>query len=912
MGDIDARRVPPARSLRPRSQGDNVTLTPERWQHIARIYELTLDQDPATRDAFLSGACGGDEAMRREVESLLQQDSERLVLDRSVWSTAAPLFDVAADLFPGTTLGPYRIEGPLGAGGMGEVWRATDTRLNRTVAIKVLAAGVALDQQMRARFAREAMAVAALTHPHICTLYDIGRHGEIDFLVMEYIEGDTLASRLANGQMSLDEGFAYAIEVASALEHAHRHGIIHRDLKPANIMLTPSGTKLLDFGLAKFRPAVIAGTREADALGDGTIPSPEDPAVARLAGDDAEVTRHGTILGTIRYMAPEQIEGREADARSDLFAFGAVFFEMLTGRRAFDGDNAASVRAAILEHEPPPITSLQSLAPARTDAIVRRCLAKNPDERCQTANELVYDLKQASGATGQASRHASPLDGTTRAQAWRWVAASLIAALVAIAVWTIANRLGQSSTTADLRHIRSVAVLPLENLSSGPAQEYFADGMTEQLIANLASVRGLRVISRTSVMHYKTIRKPVTTIARELQVDALIEGEIVRAGNQVRITAKLVRGTTGEIIWAQSFARQLRDVLALQSDVARTITAKVDISLTPQEQARLARARPVDPEVHRQVLLGRHHTSKGTEEGLRKAVRYFDAAIARDPANAIAHAGLAEAYTELSGFYMDPREAMPKAKRAAESALRLDESLADAHAALGFVHLVYDWDGPATEKALLRALDLNPTLATARLNYAAYLTTQARHDDAVREVRRAVDLDPLSVRTHAWGTSLLLFTRRYDEAIALAREGLEFEPNSAFTLAFLGVAYAEKGQFDKATDTLRQAVQLDNSLTILALQAHVLAVAGRKQQAETLLRQVEDAARHRYFCPYEIATVYVSLGDRDTAYKLFRKGTDERADCMAWLGVEPWIDSFRSDPRYGKLLRDIGLSPSPQ
>ncbi len=888
-----------------------MTLTPERWQHIARIYELTVDHDAATRDAFLSEACGGDEAMRREVESLLQQDSERLVLDRSVWSTAAPLFDVAADLFPGTTLGPYRIEGPLGAGGMGEVFRATDTRLNRTVAIKVLAAGVALDQQMRVRFAREAMAVAALTHPHICTLYDVGRHGEIDFLVMEYIEGDTLASRLANGRMSLDEAFAYAIEVASALEHAHGHGIVHRDLKPANIMLTPSGTKLLDFGLAKFRPPVIAGT-EADALGDGTIPSTEDPAVDRLAGDDAQVTRHGTILGTIRYMAPEQIEGREADARSDLFAFGAVFFEMLTGRQAFDGDNAASVRAAILEHEPPPITSLQPLAPARTDAIVRRCLAKNPDERWQTASELVCDLKYASKAIGQASRQASRPDGTMRGQGWKWVAASLVAALVAVAVWMIANRWGHSSTTADLRHIRSVAVLPLENLSSGPEQEYFADGMTEQLIANLASVRGLRVISRTSVMHYKTVRKPVSTIARELQVDALIEGEIVRAGNQVRITAKLIRGATGEIIWAQSFARQLRDVLALQSDVARTITAKVDISLTPQEQARLARARPVDPDIHRQVLLGRHHTSKGTEEGLRKAVRYFDAAIARDPANAIAHAGLAEAYTELSGFYVDPREAMPKAKRAAESALRLDESLADAHAALGFVHLVYDWDGPATEKRLLRALDLNPTLATARLNYAAYLTTQARHDEAVREIRRAVDLDPLSVRTHAWGTSLLLFTRRYDEAIALAREGLEFEPNSAFTLAFLGVAYAEKGQFDQATDTLRKAAQLDNSLTILALQAHVLAVAGRKQQAETVLRQVEDAARHRYFCPYEIATVYVSLGDRDTAYKLFRKGTDERADCMAWLGVEPWIEPFRSDPRYGRLLRDIGLAPSRQ
>jgi len=309
------------------------------------------------------------------------------------------------------------------------------------------------------------------------------------------------------------------------------------------------------------------------------------------------------------------------------------------------------------------------------------------------------------------------------------------------------------------------------------------------------------------------------------------------------------------------------------------------------------------------VLLGRHHAAKGTEEGLKKAIEYFDGATAKDPANAFAHAGLAEAYTELSGFYLDPREAMPKAKRAAEIALRLDEALAEAHAALGYVHLVYDWDGPAAARELRRAVTLNPTLASARLNYAAYLSTQTRHDEAVEEIRRAVDLDPLSIRTHTLGTILLLFTRRYDEAIELARKGLELEPDSAFALAFQGVAYAEQGRRKEAVDNLERAARLDNSLTILALQAHVLAVAGRTEQAKALLSHVQNAAKHQYFCPYEIATVYVSLGDHDTAYHLFRKGTREHADCMAWLGVEPWIDSFRSDPRYGPLLRDIGLAP---
>jgi serine/threonine-protein kinase len=411
-------------------------------------------------------------------------------------------------------------------------------------------------------------------------------------------------------------------------------------------------------------------------------------------------------------------------------------------------------------------------------------------------------------------------------------------------------------------------------------------------------------------MHYRESQKPLQTIARELQVDAVIEGSVAHARDQVRITAKLIRGATGEVIWAQSFERDPRDVLALQREVARTITSRVGISLTPEEQARLASAVPVDPEVHRQVLLGRHHAAKATEEGLRKAIQYFDLAIAKDPANTLAHAGLAEAYTGLAGYYVDPREAMPKAKRAAETAVRLDESLAEGHAALGYVHLVYEWDAPAAEKALLRALDLNPTLAAARLNYAAYLTTQARHDEAVREVRRALDLDPRSIRTHAFGTVLLLFTRRYEEAIELARKGLEFEPHSAFTLAFLGVAYAQLGRFEEAVANVERAAQLDNSLTILALQAHVLAVAGRKEQAQEVIRHVQDVARHRYFCPYEIATVYVSLGDPDTAYDLFRKGTNERADCMAWLGVEPWIDRFRSDPRYVSLVREIGLYPN--
>jgi eukaryotic-like serine/threonine-protein kinase len=867
-----------------------VHVTPERWQHIARIYDGALDQDETTRKGFLDEACAGDEDLRREVESLLDQDAANAVVDRSLWATAASLFDDAPAFGPGMELGPYRIEGFIGAGGMGEVFRASDTRLNRRVALKLLPTSAALDQHMRARLRREAMAVAALTHPHICTLYDVGSHNQVDFLVMEYLDGDTLAARLAGGRMPFDESLTHAIEIASALDHAHRHGIVHRDLKPANIMLTASGAKLLDFGLAKFPPR--AGRPQVPAI---NVP------LEQMDGQDASETQDGAIIGTLRYMAPEQLESRVVDARSDIFSFGAVLFEMLSGSRAFAGDNPAHVRAAILESEPPAVSSLQPTVPAAMDEIVRRCLARNPHERWESADAVVRELRQV-----YASSDTSALKPV---RARTVVAGLLAAACTALVAWMLAGQFTLKPATPSLTQVRSIAVLPIQNLSGDPEGDYFSDGITEQLISDLAKVHELRVISRASAMRYKKTRKSALVIARELQVDAIVEASVVRERDKARMTAKLIRGATGDVMWTQSYERDLRDVLALQSEVARAITSHVNITLPPLDQARLESARRVDPQVHREVLLGRHHAAKATEEGWRTGIEHFDRAISLDPANALAHVGLAEAYTNLSSYYVHPQESMPKAKRAAETAVRLDPELADAHAALGYIQLIYDWDGAAAEKALLRALDLNPTLAPARVNYAAYLTTQTRYEDAVREIRRAVDLDPLSIQTHSFGTLFMVFSRRYDEAIELARKGLEFEPNSALTLAFQGLAYAEQGRFKEALGNLQRAARLSTSPTVLALQAHVLAVAGEKEQARKLVRQVEDAVARRYFCPYEIGTVYVSLGDRDTAHKWFRKGAHDRADCMVWLGVEPWIDPFRTDPRYARLLRDIGLDP---
>ena len=497
-------------------------LTPDRWREVARLYELAVEQHVTTRDAVLVEACAGDEALLREVQSLLSQDPNGLIVDRPVWATAAPILDPGPIWSRGRRWSCTVSSSSLAPA---EWARSTAPSIRASTASsrsRSCRSGLAPDQQMRARFAREAQAVAALTHPHICTLYDVGRHGDIEFLVMEHLEGETLAARLARCAMPVEEALACATEVAGALEHAHRHGIVHRDLKPANIMLTSRGAKLLDFGLAKFRDAV--NPAPADVAG-GIVPSARRQDRGRTADADANVTDDGDVLGTLRYMAPERIQGHEADSRSDLFSFGAMLVEMLTGRRACDADG---------------ISSLLLLTPAALGNLVTRCLLENPDERWQSASDVLRELKTISETNTQARIGAVPREPPRRAHTRTYVAAALAAAVLALVLWVSPWHSPRPATDPP---IRSVAVLPLDNLSGSADEEYFADGMTEQLIAALASVRQLRVISRTSVMHYKANRKPLATIARELQVDAILEGTVVQADAYVRISARLVRGS---------------------------------------------------------------------------------------------------------------------------------------------------------------------------------------------------------------------------------------------------------------------------------------------------------------------------------------------------------------------------------
>ncbi len=844
----------------------------ERWRRISQLYDAALARDERQRAAFLREACADDVELRREVERLLAQEVESFPETRPSGSGIA---DLRIDLI-GQQIGTYKVLSLLGAGGMGEVYRARDTTLGRDVALKVLPARFTADLDRVARFEREARLLATLNHAHIGAIYGFENARSVSALVLELVEGPTLADRLANGPLPPTEALNIAGQITEALEAAHEKGVIHRDLKPANIKITRDGAvKVLDFGLAK-----------AAASGDA-------PDLSHLPTMTIDVTSEGMIAGTPGYMSPEQARGQSVDKRTDIWAFGCVLYEMLAGRAPFAGATIPDIFVSILEREPD-WSALPEKTPPSVRQLLHRCLEKDPKARLRDIGEARIELTAKQDASGLlVSRR-------------RFIQAS---AIVGVVIVMVAAGVVVFSPAKPVTPIRAVAVLPLENLSGDPEQEYFADGMTEQLTADLSAISTLRVISRTSVMQFKKARKPLSDIARELNVDAVIEGSVVRVGEQVRITAKLIRAATEDTLWAQSYERDLRDVLGLQSEVAKSIASEVNVTLTPQEEVRLASARPVDVEAHQQFLLGRFHLNKGTEEGLKKAVEYFELAIAKDPGDASAYAGLAEANIGLSSNYVHPREAMPKAKTAALTALKLNESLAEAHAALGLIHLIYDWDGPGAERELRRAIQLNPSLATARLNYSAYLSTQGRQDEAVQEIRRAVELDPLSARTHADGTGLMMFAGRLDEAIELARKGLELEPNHAFVLALQGVAYAEKGRFQEAVSNLQKAAQLDKSPSILAFGAHVSALAGDKSEAQKLIRSVEEGAKQRYFCPYEIGAAYVCLGDHDTAVKYFRQGVKDRADCMAWLGVEPWIEPFRSDPRYAQILRDVGLAP---
>jgi serine/threonine protein kinase/TolB-like protein/Tfp pilus assembly protein PilF len=898
-------------------------MRPERWQEIEGVFHAALERPESQRAAFLDQACAGDGALREEVKSLLAHKDKGSFIE-------SPAMDVAAKVLAqndselrrgqederqriGSMVAHYRILEKLGSGGMGVVYKAENTHLNCTVAIKFLPQEVAHDREALRRFSREAHAASALNHPNICTVHDLGEHEGQPFIVMECLEGQTLKKLIEVGEgTTLPFGIRrvaiqpeklvdLGIQVANALDAAHSRGIVHRDIKPANIFITEHGeAKLLDFGLAKLvrDRGAKRGATDDSTTSDGTL------------------TSSGDVVGTAEYMSPEQVRAEEIDTRTDLFSLGLVLYEMAAGQRAFSGDSVAAVVNAIQHRVPPSPRLFNPDVPPRLDEIISKAIEKDRALRYQTASDLRADLQRLKRDTESEQTNIQPVVAVHRsARKGRWWGAAGIASLALVAIAMLLVGLNVNNWRDRLLGhptalpIRSLAVLPLENLMGDPQQEYFVDGMTEELTAALSQISALRVISRTSVMQYKDTKKSMREIGRELNVDGVIEGSVLRAGNRVRITAQLIEARTDRHIWASNYDRDLRDILALQGEVAGLVAHEVQVNLTPQEQARLARAQPVIPEAHLAYLRGRHALEKYTQENLSKALEYFQKAIEIDPTYAPAYAGMADVHYGFSNIYISPREAMPRVKMAALKALALDETLAEAHVSLAMAKLKYDYDYPGAEIELRRAIELNPNYAPAHLEYGFFLAVLGRFEEAKAEVARARELDPLSLFIRTYGFLPVYFARRYEEAAKQLQDIALTDPNYYFVHAYLGLVYEQQGKLSEAVAEFERATALDDSPEPRAQLAHAYALAGRKAEARKLLAELLERIKHQYLSPYNIATIYVALGDYPRALQSLEDALEDRSEWCPYLKVDPRLDPLRADPHFQNLLRRMNYPP---
>jgi serine/threonine protein kinase/tetratricopeptide (TPR) repeat protein len=792
----------------------------------------------------------------------------------------------------GRTVSHYRILEKIGAGGMGVVYRARDEQLERDVALKVLPPGTLSNDSARRHFRKEALALAKLNHPNIETVYEFGSQEGTDFLVLEYVPGRTLTQKLASGPLLEKEVILLGMQIAAALEEAHERGIIHRDLKPANIAMTTRGqVKVLDFGLAK-------------------LLQPEEAVTADC------LTETRGAPGTFPYMSPEQLRAEPVDARSDIHAIGAVLYEMATGRRAFPGELFSQVVDAILHQLPVPPRTLNPGITGELERIICKCLDKEPEHRYQSAKELLADLRRLAASSSQ---NLVPVSLRPKAPGWRKIfsfAGLGIGAALALAIILLKLNIGGFNNLFGRKRppqIHSIAVLPLANVSADPQEEYFADGVTDALITELAQIGELRVISRTSVMVYKGVKKPLPQIARELEVDAIVEGSVQRSGGKVRINAELIQASSDRLLWAKSYERDLRDILTLQSAIAKAIVNEIEVKVTPQEEARLARAHRVNPEAHEAYLAGRFYWNKQTAEGLTKSIVYFEQAIAKDPDYALAYAGLADSYHALPEQTTVPiGEAFPKARTAALKALQLDDSLAEAYAALAAVKEDYDWDWTGAEELYKRALQLNPGQSGARVSYSNLLLELGRLPEALLQARTAQQLDPLSVNANDNLSSVLYYSGDYDQSIDQSRKTLEIDPMSHKAHRHLGQAYTQKKEYAEAIAELKKAIEFSGgSSEPLAELGYVFGVSGRKDEARRTLQQLLRPG-DGYMSYYRLAIVYMGLGEKDKALESLELAVRERSPGVVHLKVSPLFIDLRSTQRFQKLLTEIGLGNANQ
>ena len=832
-------------------------MNPELWRRAEDLFHAALQRSPDARRAFLDEACGDAVELRRRVEMLVSKDEQAgSFLERPA------LEDVTAALGRRTSLagrefGPYRILSLLGAGGMGEVYRAHDRKLGRDVAIKTLPPEFARDPGRLARFRREARTLAALNHPNIAAIYGLEESPDADYLVLELVEGEKL-----HGPLPLAAALDLASQVADALQAAHEHGIVHRDLKPANLMVTPHGTvKVLDFGLAK----AIWGPEERLDLAQPTAAA-------------AEGTVTGQIFGTPAYMSPEQARGEGVDQRTDIWAFGCLLYELLAGKRAFERQSVSATTFAVMEDEPD-WRALPVKTPRKVRDLLRQCLQRDANRRLNNIGDARATIQQVRrGQPRRTPRHAAAAPFRER-----------------------------HPTAA---RIRSLAVLPLTDVARDPEQDYFVDGMTEALIGELAQINALRVISRTSAMHYKATTKTVPEIARELGVDGIVEGSVMRAGDRVRITAQLVHAASDRHLWARSYERDLRDVLQLQSEIARAIADEIQVEVTPQERARLSRIRPVNVEAHEAYIRGRYHWGRVHPE---RSIEHFRRAIAIDPDNALAYAGIADSQCMIFGAAMQlvpPTELAPLARAAALKALELDESLAEPHVSLARVLFWHDRDPVGAERELRRAIQVNPNCALAHFISGLQYADLKRTDEAIAELQRALQLDPVSCWFATIAGFFLCELGQEEAGRQQMQKALDLDPELFHLWSLRSVLHTYEGRHSEAIAEAEKGVRLSSGLPFArGYAAYALGMAGRRAEALAILDELEEMSHQRYVPASARALCCLGVGDLERALEWLEKGYEQRDSYLPHLRLVRAFRPLDPDPRYQDLLRRLGLLP---
>src|SRR6516225_3659471 len=763
----------------------------------------------------------------------------------------------------GLTISHYRIVEKLGGGGMGVVYKAEDLSLGRRVALKFLPGELSNDSQALERFRREARAASALNHPNICTIYEIEEYEARPFIAMEFLEGETLRQVIAKRRLQIDEVVDLGIQIVGALDAAHARGIIHRDIKPANIFLTAQGqAKVLDFGVATWETP-------------GNVIETSLPMSSMLEKD---LTSSGTGFGTVAYMSPEQVLGKRLDARTDLFSFGVVFYEMSTRIKPFKGDTAAAIFDGILHRVPAAPVRIYDDIPPALERIIYRSLEKDRSLRYQHASELRAELQRFKRDLNSGGLHKPSRTGARRTKV-----------------------------------IDSLAVLPFVNASADTEAEFLSDGITESLINSLSQIPKLRVIPRTMAFRYKGVEVDPQRAGHELQVRAVLTGRVQQRGETLVIQIELVDISNEAQLWGGQYSRKLSDLLAVQEDISEEISQKLRLQLTRREKKRLSKQYPRDIKAYQLYLKGRYFWNKRTEEGLRKAIECFQRAIAVDPEYASAYAGLADSYLLTVEYGLVLRkEGLPRAKAAALNALALDDSLTEAHTSLASVCENYEWDWLGAERAYKRAIELDPRYVTARQWYAELLVENGRFAEAYQEIERARELEPFSLIINTIAGEILYESQRYDEAIEQLLQTLELDQNFALAHRLLGEVYKQKGNDVEAVAELERAVALSSPGMIpLALSSlgHAHAVAGRLEAAHAILQQLKGLSKNRYVSPIYLALIYSGLGHKDEAFQWLEKAYDERSTWLVFFKVEPCWDNLRSDPRFQDLLRRMKFPP---